>query len=136
MPYNAPTDVQPGAQRRVGWDDVTYAIGDGTLGNVRNVTVRLLDRGVAVVGPRLFTMWLSDDADGTGLAASAPNLQILAEGQVLHEVVADKLVVALSNAAGLAAVAIGPQAGADTFYLAVADPQGAVHVSAAIEFAA
>ena len=135
--YNPPTHVQPGAQRRVGWDGVDWNI-LVEAANTRTVRLQFQDRGVNVSGRRQFLYWLSDDADGASLTGDVtpPNTRIGGTGADLHEVVADELAIGLTDANSAAQILIGPVTGADTYYLAVVDPQGLVHVSPAITFAA
>lgn len=114
----------------------TFAIG-AEGGDSINVGVQLLgidgapaDRRMAVVA------YLSDDANGDSVAATAPdgNVAIGTDG-VLIPLVADKAFQLISEADGHIDLDIG-EAGAATWYLVVVLPSGDLVPSGAITFAA
>lgn len=80
--------------------------------------------------------YISDDADGSSLAGTAPDtVAISADGVILLEDVSNKVFTVISNDTGYFDIAIGEN-GADTWYLVLMMPDGSVVVSEAITFAA
>jgi hypothetical protein len=105
-------------------------------GNAINVAIQLKDAAgndLAVRGSVL--AYLSDDANGDSVAATAPdgNVAIGTDG-VLLPVVADKVFQLVSEADGDIDIDIG-ESGADTWYLILVMPDGRLVASNAITFA-
>lgn len=105
--------------------------------NVINVAVQLLDAGDADLAVRGHVFaYLSDDANGDGIAASAASggVAIGTDGAIIDEVVTDKMFLIQSEADGDFDLDI-TEVGADTWYLVVVLPDGSQVVSSAITFA-
>lgn len=101
------------------------------------VTIQLNDgNGVALAVRGAVYAYLSDDANGDSIAATAPSggVAIGTDG-VLIPLVADKAFILISEADGDIDLAI-TEAGTDTFYLIIVLPTGKLVASAAITFAA
>lgn len=114
---------------------VSFTIGE-EADDVINVAIQLQD-GTQVLGERASVMcYLSDDANGDSIAATAPdgNVAIGTDGLAIP-LVADKAFQLVSEADGDIDLDIG-EAGAATWYLVVVTPDGQLHVSDAITFAA
>lgn len=111
-----------------------YSVG-AEAANVIRVTARL-SRAQRRTRAGLW-MYLSDDAEGDGLIAAAPDggVAIGTEGAVLAEAVADKLLLVQLDENGEAELALTHVAGAKTLYLVGILPNGALQPSGAIVFA-
>ena len=104
--------------------------------NAIPVTIQLQDaEGTALASRRSVFAYLSDDANGDSVAATAPdgNVAIGTDG-VLIPVVTDKAFQLTSEADGDIDLSIG-ESGIDTWYLVVVLPDGRLTVSDAITFA-
>jgi hypothetical protein len=118
--------------------DAGFTIG-AEVSNVITVTIQL--RGDAsqldVAGRRAVFAYLSDDANGDSIVATAPDggWAIATDG-LLIPVVASKAAYLVSEADGDIDVAITHAAGAKTCYLVLVMPSGRLVVSDAITFAA
>lgn len=116
--------------------DVDFTIGtEGT--NVINVAIQLNDAaGTALATRAAVLAYLSDDANGDSIAATAPDggWAIGTDG-LLIPVVANKAAWLVSEADGDIDVDI-TESGTDTFYLIVVLPNGKLVASGAITFAA
>ncbi len=115
------------------FNQVRFSIGVQS-GTVINVGIQLQD-GVQDVGERCqFLAYLSDDANGDSIAATAPSggWAIGTDG-LLIPVVANKAAHFVSEADGDVDIAI-TQATSDVFYLIVALPDGRLVASPAITF--
>lgn len=79
--------------------------------------------------------YLSDNADGTGVASTAPDTSVLAgtDGAILFNS-ADKVFTLQSEADGDIDIVI-TETGVDTWYLCVILPDGSLAISGAITFA-
>lgn len=115
--------------------DASFTVG-AEAANVINVAVQLewangepVDRRQSVFG------YLSTDADGDNVAATAPTGGFaIGTNGVAIEVVADKAAHFVSNASGAFDINI-TDIGTPTFYLVVVLPSGDLMVSGAITFA-
>lgn len=115
-------------------DGVTFTIG-AEGGNSINVGLQLTLKGEDVAEQVTVDAYLSDDSDGSSIAATAPdgNVAIGTDG-VLIPIVADKAFKLVSESDGDIDLDIGESA-ADTFYLVVVLPNGQQVISDAITFA-
>lgn len=116
--------------------DVDFTIGTEAT-NVINVGLQLNDAGGTALATRTAVLaYLSDDANGDSIAATAPSggWAIGTDG-LLIPVVANKAATFISEADGDIDIAI-TETGADTWYLVVVLPNGKLAVSGAITFAA
>lgn len=105
-------------------------------GDVINVALQLNDaNGVALAVRGALYAYLSDDANGDSIAATAPDggVAIGADGLAIP-LVADKAFLLVSEADGDIDLDI-EESGADTWYLVVVLPNGKLAVSGAITFA-
>ncbi len=102
--------------------------------NVIRVTARLSRAGRRTRAA--LWMYLSDDAEGDGLIATAPSGGVAAgtKGAILAEPVADKVLLVQFNEHGEAELDI-TEAGVKTLYLVGVMPNGALQASRAITFA-
>ena len=117
----------------------TFVIG-AEVANVINVAVqfRTEDSGAEEdVAERVSVAWyLSDDANGDSIVATAPSVGIsIGTDGLLIEHTANKAGVMVSESDGDVDVDI-EEAGTDTFYLVLVMPDGSLVVSGAITFAA
>jgi hypothetical protein len=112
-----------------------YSVGAETA-NVIRVTARLSRAGRRTRAA--LWMYLSDDAEGDGLIATAPDGGVAAgtKGAILAEPVADKVLLVQFDRNGEAELAITHAAGAKTLYVVGIMPNGALQVSGAVTFAA
>lgn len=117
--------------------DATIVVG-AEAADVINVTIQLKEAksGEDLAARGAVFAYLSDDANGDSIAATAPsaNVAIGTDG-VLIPVVADKAFCLVSEADGDIDLDIG-EAGADTWYLILVMPDGRLEASGAITFAA
>lgn len=114
---------------------VNFTIGSEAA-NVINVGLQLQDADGADIAVRTAVQaYLSDDADGDSVAATAPdgNVAIGTDGELIP-LVADKAFTLISEADGDIDLDIG-ESGADTWYLIVILPNGKLIASTAITFA-
>jgi hypothetical protein len=79
--------------------------------------------------------YLSDNADGSNVAGTAPDTVAIGTNGLAIELVTKKVWELVPNANGLLDLAIGEN-GADTWYLVVILPDGSLVISGAITFAA
>lgn len=106
--------------------------------NVVNVVITLKNAAdAAISSSKIVHAYLSDASTGVGVAATAPDggVAVGASGSVLAEVVADKVFILESTAAGLITLDV-TESGTDTFYLVLLLPNGEKVVSNAITTAA
>lgn len=118
------------------WENLAFTVGvEGS--NAINVVVSANGAPGAVPAklPKLVG-WVSDDSDGSSVAATAPTtLAIQSSGRgTLTEHVANKVFTLTLDDNGKADVEFG-DAGADTWYLVIVLPSGAVQVSGAVTLA-
>jgi hypothetical protein len=115
--------------------DVDFTIGT-EAGNDINVAIQLNDAAGTALATRAAVMaYLSDDANGDSIAATAPDGGwVIGTDGVLIPVVANKAAWLVSEADGDIDVTI-TESGADTFYLIVVLPNGKLAASGAITFA-
>lgn len=114
----------------------SFVIGSETGGNTINVGIQLEDAdGNALAARASVYAYLSDDADGDSIAATAPSggVAIGTDG-IIDEVTAGKSFFLHSEADGDIDIDI-VEAGADTWYLVVVLTNGLHVVSGAITFA-
>ena len=101
--------------------------------NARTATIQLKNRKGSNLSSRTrLQVYLSDDANGAGLAAAAPSGGVAVAGGVgtiLNADVAGKKFDCLTNATGAVALAI-TEAAVKTFYLCVENPDGTLTVTA------
>ena len=124
---------KPGDQKALGTP--TFTVGSES-GNVINVAVQLNDRdGNALAQRANVYAYLSDDANGDSITATAPDggVAIGTDG-VLDAVTADKSFRLTSESDGDIDIDI-TESGAATWYLVVVLPDGTLAVSDAITFA-
>lgn len=117
--------------------DVDFTIGTEQGGNTINVGIQLNDAdGNALATRASVFAYLSDDANGDSIAATAPSggVAVGTDGLAIP-VVADKAFQLVSEADGDIDLDI-VEAGADTWYLIVVLPNGKLAASGAITFAA
>jgi hypothetical protein len=116
--------------------DATFVIGAETA-NVINVSIQLKDSGnvdLAVRG-NIFA-YLSDDANGDSLVATAPTTVAIGTDGTIAALVAGKFFAIWSEADGDIDINITLSAGAATYYLVLVMPSGKRVISGAITFAA
>ena len=107
-----------------------------TATNVIRVTVTFKDdRGRAPSQRVQCLAFLSTDAEGDGIAATAPSSGVAVGSKgSLVEPISDKLFLLVTNASGVIELDI-TEAGVATFYLILCFPDGTIKASAAITFA-
>lgn len=132
-------ELQAGAlfDEIAGLASVTFTIGSETGGNTINVGVQLKDANGNDLAIRAnLLMYLSDDANGDAIAASAPSggWAIGTDGLLIPQVT-NKAAWFTSEADGDIDVNI-VEAGAATWYVIAVLPNGKLSASAAITFAA
>lgn len=113
----------------------TFTIGDEAANSI-NVGIQLTDAAGSDLDERCTVLaYLSDDANGDSVAATAPdgNVAVGTDG-VLIPVVADKAFYLTSEADGDIDLDVG-ETGTDTWYLIVVLPDGTLVASDAITFA-
>jgi hypothetical protein len=115
---------------------VSFTIG-AEAANAINVVVQLQDGLQAISERGCVFAYLSDDANGDSIAATAPDggWAIGTDG-LLIPIVANKAANLVSESDGDIDITITHAGGADTFYLVVVLPDGSLSVSDAITFAA
>lgn len=114
----------------------TMTIGAETGGNTINVAIQFKNDNAIDCGERVSCFaYLSDDANGDSVAATAPSggVAVNTDGVVVP-VVAGKAFHFISEADGDLDIDI-VEAGADTWYLVLVMPDGGLLVSDAITFA-
>lgn len=115
--------------------NVSFIVGvEGT--NAINVAVKLKDDGYANLSERgnVFA-YLSDDANGDSIAATAPSTGwAIGTDGLLIPVVANKAAQLVSESNGNIDITI-TEAGVATWYLVLITPDGRLHVSGPITFA-
>jgi hypothetical protein len=126
-PYQARADIQAG--------DATFSIG-AEAANVINVAIQLKTALSDLPRRGAIFAYLSDDANGDSLAATAPDggVAVGTDG-LLIPVVADKAFNLISESDGSIDLDITHAAGALTLYLILAMPTGQLVASTAITFA-
>lgn len=132
---NFPNGVTVGGKPIVAGADFTVG---AEAGDSINVAIQLLTAtGQEVEESCVVLAYLSDDAGGDGITATAPDgdIAIGTDGTILTEHVADKVFVLFSESDGDIDLDIGEAAGG-TWYLVVVLPGGGLAVSGAITFAA
>lgn len=116
--------------------DATFVIG-AEAANIINVAIQLKDSGnvdLAVRG-NIFA-YLSDDANGDSLVATAPTTVAIGTDGTIAALVAGKFFAIWSEADGDIDINITLSAGAATYYLVLVMPSGKRVISGAITFAA
>lgn len=115
-------------------DKVEFTIGTETT-NTINVGIQLYSGPNELYEPGSVGVYLSDDADGLSIVATAPSggWAIGTDG-LLIPIVANKYGTLVTEADGHADITI-TETGADTFYAVVILPSGQIVVSDAITFA-
>jgi len=134
MPIQAGTQSRLGANSPIGTATITVG---AESGNVINVAIQLNDKADNALAARASVFaYLSDDANGDSIAASAPDsgYAIGTDGLIIP-VVANKASVLVSEADGDIDISI-TESGADTWYLILVLPDGTLQASGAITFAA
>ena len=116
-------------------NDASFTIGAETT-NVINVGVQLMDRGHEVTQRVGLLAYLSDDANGDSVAGTAPTTVAIGTDGVAIPLVAGKCFLLTSEADGDIDINITLSSGADTWYLVLVMPDGALKVSPAITLAA
>lgn len=116
--------------------DVDFTIG-ADAGTTINVALQLNDAGGAALATRASVLaYLSDDANGDAIAATAPSSGwAIGTDGLLIPVVANKAAVLVSEADGDIDITL-TEAGTDTWYLIVVLPNGLLAASGAIAFTA
>lgn len=116
--------------------DIDFTIGNEAA-DERTITIQVKEaKSQANVSERVgFMLYLSDDAEGDGLIATAPDGSISVSAGSFLPVVADKLGYVVTGATGAASLILG-HSGAKTLYMVAVDPAGRLNVSGAITFAA
>lgn len=119
-----------------GVEDVAFTIG-AEAANVIRVTVQAKTaRGANLAVAGTLHAYLSDDAAGDGLNATAPDGGVAAgTAGKLIETVADKVFLLKLSTAGKIEIDLTHAAGAKTVYLVVVLPNGLLKISGAISFA-
>ena len=116
-------------------NNVEFTIGEEES-NVINVGIQLKD-GVDDIGERARVVAdLSDDANGDSVAGTAPTSVAVGTDGLAIPLVAGKTFQLVSEADGDIDLNITLSSGADTWYLVIVTPDGKLHVSDAITFAA
>lgn len=115
--------------------DVGFTIG-AEAANVINVACQLKSRNGEYAQRGAVQFYLSDDANGDSLAATAPSggIAIGTDGVVLTEHTANKHLTAVSESDGDIDFDI-TEVGVDTWYLIAVLPNGELRASGAITFA-
>jgi len=114
-----------------------FVIGAESGGNVINVGIQLKGSDHENLAARGSVMaYLSDDANGDSVAASAPTSVAIGTDGLAIPLVAGKTWLLTSEADGDIDLDITLSAGADTWYLVLVMPDGRLVVSEAITFAA
>lgn len=116
----------------------TFVVGIETGGNVINVSIQLKDAAGGDVGTRQGVFaYLSDDANGDSIVATAPDSGwAIGTDGLLIPVVASKAAYLVGEADGDIDVNITHAGGAKTCYLILVLPNGKLAASGAITFAA
>ncbi|MEQ9027562.1 MAG: hypothetical protein RLP44_02505 [Aggregatilineales bacterium] len=116
--------------------NATITVGAETGGDTIVTSVQLLDgNGDALATSAGVYGYLSDNADGSTLAGTAPDTVAAGTDGLMIEVVADKAFLLISEADGDIDVSI-VEDGGDTWYLVLIMPSGRLVISDAITFAA
>lgn len=114
-------------------DGVEFTIG-AEAGNVINVGIQLKNGALDLTERAGVMAYLSADANGDALAVTAPSAGVaIGTDGLAIPLVADKAFILVSEADGDIDLDIG-EAAADTWYLVVVLPGGALVVSDAITF--
>lgn len=99
-----------------------------------NVTVQLYTGPIELYAPGSVTAYLSDNADGSSLAASAPSGGwVIGTDGLQIPIVTNKAAIYVSEDDGVFDVTI-TESSAKTFYMAIILPDGSLTVSDAITF--
>lgn len=103
-------------------------------GNVINVGIQLFGSNIPELAERgSIHAYLSDDANGDSVVATAPDTVAIGTDGLMIEVVADKCFLLVSEADGDIDINIG-KSGAATYYLILVMPDGSLQPSGAITF--
>lgn len=124
-----------GAQSRNAVNEVDFTIG-AEASDVINVALQLQSSNEDLGERAAVLAYLSGDAEGDGVVGTAPTGGVAAgtNGEVIAELVADKVFVLKTDAAGDVDVDL-TDTGTPTFHLVVVLPDGTLAVSDAITFA-
>jgi len=115
--------------------DATITVGSEAADSIA-VTIQLEDAaGEDLAASAALFAYISDNADGSTVASTAPDTIAIGTDGLLIELVSKKAFMLVSEADGDIDLAIGEN-GADTWYLALVMPNGSLVISDAITFAA
>lgn len=116
--------------------DIGFTIGTESGGNVINVGLQLKNQNGKDLAVRAaLDAWLSSDAEGDDIVASAPGTVAIGTDGVYMPIITGKLFKLVSEADGDIDLNI-TQTGGVTIYLNVCMPDGTIKTSGAITFAA
>lgn len=117
--------------------DIDFTIGN-EVDDERAISVQVKEaKSQSNVSERIaFTLYLSDDAEGDGLIATAPDGGFSFSTGSYLALVSNKMYTVVTNASGAAAFNLAHTGGAKTLYAIAIDPAGRLNVSSAITFAA
>lgn len=111
----------------------TITVGAEAGGSI-NVAIQLLDgAGDDLATAAGVLAYISDDADGTSVAATAPDTVAIGADGVAIPLVAGKTFLLVSEADGDIDIDVS-EAAADTFYLVLVMPSGELVISSALTF--
>lgn len=108
---------------------VSVSLTDET-GDARTATITMkTDRGEAIAQRAALHAYLSDDAEGDGLCASAPSSGVIigANGSLI-EPISDKVFILISDAAGVVKITL-TEVSTKTFYLVIILPDATLSVT-------
>ncbi len=105
-------------------------------GNEIYVSLTMRDRvGLDLVAPRAVQAWLSDNADGSGVATTPPTTITADTGLIVDPAGTLKAFTLVSDSSGLMEMTFAHSSNIAPLYLAVVLPDGSLLVSEAIDFA-
>lgn len=116
-------------------NNASFTIGAETA-NAITVNIQFKDRNQNVTERVAVQAYLSDDANGDSVAASAPTSVAAGADGVYIPLVAGKHFTLISEADGDMDLVVTLSSGADTWYLVLIMPDGSLKVSGALTFAA
>jgi len=115
--------------------NATFVIGAETA-NVINVAIQLMSGQEEVARKVALNAYISSNADGSTLVATAPTTVAIAVDGVLIPLIAGKSFLLVSEADGDIDINITLSAGAATYFLVLVLPDGTLRISGAISFLA
>ena len=137
--YNAPDFFAQGGNLNVASAVYNFDITVGAdAGTTVTINIQALQGGGDEIDTiATFFAFLSDDADGIGVSAAAPDGGVAAgtDGEIIAAVVADLVFLLQTEADGDLDLVL-TETGTATWYLVLIDAYGRMHVSDAITFAA